>query len=295
MAAAMVGDHGERLMSPRSPLHGIPFAKMTGSGNDFVFFDGRHVALTRVTSPEMIQAICNRNNGIGADGLVVLEPASPSADVRIHYFNSDGTPADLCGNATLCSTAMSAMLGLADASGMTLTTPAGLIASRMVEGLPEIDLQPVTAIRADMPIDLMPGEQRIGFAMAGIPHLVILCADADRVDVEGRGPLLRRHAASGPPGANVNWVSPMPGGQWRYRTFERGVEAETLACGTGAVATAVLLTTWGLAAASTVTIRTSSGRDLDVRLTATLSPASGYKPILRGEGRIVFQGVIESI
>jgi diaminopimelate epimerase len=282
-------------MSARSALYGIAFAKMTGSGNDFVFFDGRDVPLERVTSPEIIRSICNRNNGIGADGIVVLEPARPDADVRIHYFNSDGTPADLCGNATLCSTAMSAMLGLAADSGMTLTTPAGLIASRLMAGLPEIDLQPVRAIRADMPIELGTGEQRLGFAVAGIPHLVILCADADKVDVAGRGPLLRRHAASGPAGANVNWVSPMPGGQWRYRTFERGVEGETLACGTGAVATAVLLTAWGLAAASTVTIRTSSGRDLEVRLAAGASPESGYQPTLRGEGRVVFRGVIESI
>lgn len=291
----MVGDHGERLMSPGSALHGIPFVKMTGSGNDFVFFDGRHVSLERVTSPEIIQSICNRHNGIGADGIVILEPALPRADVRIHYFNSDGTPADLCGNATLCSTAMSAMLGLAGDSGMTLTTPAGLISSRIVAGLPEIDLQPVTSIRADMPIDLMPGEQRIGFAVAGIPHLVILCADADQVDVEGRGPLLRRHEAAGSLGANVNWVSPMPNGHWRYRTFERGVEGETLACGTGAVATAVLLTSWGLAAAPTVTIRTSSGRDLNVRLSTTTEPLAGYQPTLRGEGRVVFRGVIESI
>lgn len=279
-------------MTPGSTLHGIVFAKMTGSGNDFVFFDGRDVPIERVTSPEMIKAICNRNNGIGADGIVVLEPAHPAADVRIHYFNRDGTPADLCGNATLCSTAMSAMLGLASDSGMTLTTPAGLIASRVDDGLPEIDLQPVSAIRPDLSIDLAAGEARIGFALAGIPHLVVLCADADQVDVEGRGPLLRRHSAAGPAGANVNWVSSMPGGQWRYRTFERGVEGETLACGTGAVATAVLLTAWGLATASTVTIRTSSGRDLQVRLVAT---GTGFRPTLRGEGRVVFRGVIESI
>ncbi|QJR35088.1 diaminopimelate epimerase [Gemmatimonas groenlandica] len=280
------------MTAPLSTLRGIPFAKMTGSGNDFVFFDGRDVPLERVTSPEVIQSICNRHNGIGADGIVVLEPARPEADVRIHYFNSDGTPADLCGNATLCSTSMSAMLGLAADSGMTLTTPAGLIASRVGDGLPEIDLQPVSGIRPAMPIDLVVGEERIGFAIAGIPHLVILCADADAVDVEGRGPLLRRHQASGPAGANVNWVSPMVGGQWRYRTFERGVEGETLACGTGAVATAVLLTAWGLVAPSTVAMRTSSGRDLEVRLTAT---ESGFRPTLRGEGRVVFRGVIDSI
>lgn len=280
------------MTSPIATVRGIPFAKMTGSGNDFVVFDGRNVLLERVTSPEMITSICNRHNGIGADGIVFLESARPDADVRIHYFNSDGTPADLCGNATLCATAMSAMLGLASESGMTLTTPAGPIASRLAAGMPEIDLQPVTTACIDVAIDTVEGEQRIGFAVVGVPHLVILCVDADQVDVEGRGPLLRRHQASGPSGANVNWVSPMPGGQWRYRTFERGVEGETLACGTGAVATAVLLTAWGLAQASTVTIRTSSARDLEVRLTAA---EAGYRPTLRGEGRVVFRGVIESL
>lgn len=279
-------------MPQATTLRGIPFAKMTGSGNDFVFFDGRDVSIERVTSPEVIQSICNRHNGIGADGIVVLEPARPEADVRIHYFNSDGTPADLCGNATLCSTSMSAVLGLAADSGMTLTTPAGLITSRVDDGLPEIDLQPVSGIRTSMPIDLVNGEERVGFAVAGIPHLVILCADAERVDVAGRGPMLRWHQASGPAGANVNWVSPMEGGRWRYRTFERGVEGETLACGTGAVATAVLLTSWGLATTSTVTIRTSSGRDLEVRLHVT---ETGFRPTLRGEGRVVFRGVIDSI
>lgn len=294
MASPLVGDYGERVTSPIAtlPLRSIPFAKMTGSGNDFVVFDGRDVLLERVTSPEMIISICNRHNGIGADGIVFLESGHPDADVRIHYFNSDGTPADLCGNATLCSTAMSAMLGLASASGMTLTTPAGPIASRLAAGMPEIDLQPVATVCLDVAIDTVEGEQRIGFAVVGVPHLVILCEDADQVDVERRGPFLRRHQASGPTGANVNWVSPMPGGRWRYRTFERGVEGETLACGTGAVATAVLLTAWGHAQASTVTIRSSSARDLEVRLTAA---ETGYQPTLRGEGRVVFRGVIESL
>ncbi len=292
LAASLVGHHGERVMPPGPTLQGLAFAKMTGSGNDFVFFDGRAVPRDLVTSPEVVRSICNRHNGIGADGVVVIEPAHPDADVRIHYVNSDGTPADLCGNATLCSTALSALLGLSAASGMTLATPAGLIASRLAAGLPEIDLQPVTAIRTAMPIDLTAGEQRVGFAVAGIPHLVILCADAHLVDVDDRGPLLRRHPASGSAGANVNWVSPMPGGRWRYRTFERGVEGETLACGTGAVATAVLLAAWGLSTDPSIMIRSSSGRDLEVRLTTT---ASGVQPTLRGEGRVVFRGVIESI
>jgi diaminopimelate epimerase len=295
----MVGDFRAVLMtSIANTLRGIPFAKMTGSGNDFVFFDGRTVPISDVTSPEAIRRICNRHNGIGADGVVALESVTGDADVRIHYFNSDGTPADLCGNATLCSTALSAELGLASPSGMRLTTGAGLITSRMHE-LPEIDFQPVHQITAAMPIALAEGETRVGFVMAGIPHLVIFTENADTIDVGGRGPGLRWHEATGPSGANVNWVSPLPNGHWRYRTFERGVEGETLACGTGAVATAVMLAEWGLATGGAVSILTSSGRTLEVHLSATPPSETGvqrgYLPTLRGEGRVVFRGVIADI
>ncbi|HEY0930242.1 MAG TPA: diaminopimelate epimerase [Gemmatimonas sp.] len=277
-------------------LRGLPFVKMTGSGNDFVFFDGRTTPIDLVTSPEAIKSICNRYNGIGADGLVVLEPLSHDADVRVHYYNSDGTPADLCGNATLCSTALSARWGLADASGMRLSTGAGLINSRL-DHLPAISLQPVTDIREEIgvPIEMTQGN-RVGFAVAGIPHLVILCDDADAVDVAGAGPSLRWHPSTGAAGANVNWVSPRADGSWRYRTFERGVEGETLACGTGAVATAVLLSAWGLSTEPSTTIRTSSGRDVEVSL-ETLSEAGvrGFRPTLRGEGRVVFEGSIVAL
>jgi diaminopimelate epimerase len=160
---------------------------------------------------------------------------------------------------------------------------------------PEIDLQPVTDIREAIAVDLEHGEHRVGYAMVGVPHLVILCDDADRVDVSGRGPGLRRHPALGAAGANVNWVSPLPGGHWRYRTFERGVEGETQACGTGAVATAILLSRWGLAGSAPVAIRTSSGRDLVVRLAPAGDGTEAVRPSLRGEGRIVFAGRIESV
>ncbi|MBL0172388.1 MAG: diaminopimelate epimerase [Gemmatimonadaceae bacterium] len=277
-------------------LNGLPFAKMTGSGNDFVFFDGRQVDISRVISPEAIQAICNRHNGIGADGIVILEALKPpelgmsalTSQARILYFNSDGTPADLCGNATLCSTVMAVELGLATVSGMGLDTPSGRIASRVVDGLPEIELQPVTSVQADMAIGIGDGELRIGFAVAGIPHVVVLCEDADAIDLETRGPTLRHHPATGAKGANVNWVSRRSDDTWRYRTFERGVEGETQACGTGAVAAAILLTTWELAK-SPIRIRSSSGRDLEVRLERS---ADAWRPTLRGEGRVIYRGTI---
>lgn len=277
-------------------LRGLAFAKMTGSGNDFVFFDGRESDVQHVMQPDAIVAICNRHNGIGADGVVVLEPSAPLTaapsqsgfDATIHYFNSDGSSADLCGNATLCSTVMAALLGFGAPEGMTLATPAGLIRSRLSHMLPEIDLQPVSTVLTDIDVAPASGESRIGFAVAGIPHLVVLTTDAEQIDVAARGPMLRWHERAGATGANVNWVSAMPDGRWRYRTFERGVEGETLACGTGAVATAILLTAWGLAS-SPVTIRTSSGRDLVVHLTHR---DHQWLPTLRGEGRVVFRGRI---
>jgi diaminopimelate epimerase len=271
---------------------------MTGSGNDFIFFDGRVVPKALVTRPETIKAICNRFNGIGGDGLVVLEPGGPSGDARILYFNSDGTPADLCGNATLCSLRLSSEIGLGEGAGMSLLTPAGAIAGRLRGGVPEIDLQPVTDIRPVMEIERVSGEQRIGFTTAGIPHLVVLCDDIATVRLGERGPLLRHHPTTGVAGANVNWVSRDADGSWAYRTFERGVEGETLACGTGAVATAIMLREWDLTD-SPVELRTSSGRTLDVTLRSfdgdETTVADGWMPSLRGEGRLVFTGLIETL
>jgi len=291
-------------------LRGVEFVKMTGSGNDFVFFDGRSTPVDLLTSPDVIAAICNRHNGIGADGIVILSPASKesdipagaaigagseSADALIRYFNSDGSPADLCGNATLCSSRLAVELGLADADSMGLLTPAGVIRARLEDTGPEIDLQPVAGVVVDVAgIEREAGETRVGFAVAGIPHLVVLCDDAEQVGVPGRGPGLRRHVALGAAGANVNWVSARADGTWRYRTFERGVEGETLACGTGAVATAVLLDAWGLATAP-VTVRSSSGRDLAVRFRDAMRYSGVWQPSLRGEGRVTFRGRIATL
>lgn len=267
---------------------------MTGSGNDFVLFDGRSVDGTLVTQPEAIRAICNRHNGIGADGLVVLEPVALGADARIRYFNSDGTAADLCGNATLCSTALTALLGLGDPAGMRLITDAGLIASRLGPHGPEIDVAPVRDVRDVVPIELAPGERRIGFAVAGVPHLVVLVNEVRAVDVEGRGAVLRRHVAVGPGGANVNFASQDMEGRWHYRTYERGVEGETLACGTGSIATAILLERWALASSPT-TIWTRSEKPLTVSVRREANVNAGYLPSLQGEGRVVFRGTIGSL
>jgi len=270
VAAPVVVDHGAAVSRE--------FYKLTGSGNDFIFFDLGQPADTFI-SHDVVQALCARGTGVGADGVVfVIRPPMPSA-LMIHYLNADGSRAELCGNATLCTVRLASLLGLA--GELTIMTGAGEIAGRLVEDQPEIDLAPVSSLVEDQPLAARPAvARRIGYAVAGVPHLVVLVDDVDTIDVLGDGAALRRDPLLGAAGANVNFVS-LAGGL-RMRTYERGVEGETLACGTGAVATAALLAAWGLAT-SPVSLMTRSGSVLTVRFT-------GDRPSLAGEGRLVFTG-----
>lgn len=300
MAPAVVGNHGPGLTTRLSNLddpdsamsaqatgdaeRGREFFKLCGSGNDFVFLDARERPAGALAEPAWIQRVCARATGVGADGVVFLEP-SAVGEVRMAYYNSDGTRATLCGNATLCTTRLSVELGIVDPAGFVIETDAGPIRARIHDGEPEIEMPAVQDVTADARgIAAGPGEERIGFAVAGVPHLVVRVAEVEAVDLDARGRELRHHATLAT-GANVNFVSPAPSGAgWRMRTYERGVEGETLACGTGAVACAVILAAWE-AAADAAVIVTSSGRALTVRPAA--SPGSG--PTLAGEGRIVFR------
>jgi diaminopimelate epimerase len=270
---------------------GRPFYKMSGSGNDFVMIDARSEPPGRLAEAAVVQRVCARGTGVGADGIVFIEK-SPVAEVRLTYLNADGSRADLCGNATLCTTRLALELGVGSPDGLQIETDSGLIAARLVDGLPEIDLQPVSQVQPDATqIPPISGERRVGFALVGVPHLVILCDDVSTVDVVGRGRPLRSHPSL-PHGANVNFVSKDPKGRWRMRTYERGVEAETLACGSGSVATAILLTSWGLAN-GLVDLQTRSGRSLKIRLA---KPNSGaWSPSLSGEGVVVFEGRLSEI
>jgi diaminopimelate epimerase len=263
---------------------GREFLKLSGSGNDFVFVDTRSQGPGPLTSPEMIGAICSRGTGIGADGIVFVE-GSDRADVRMIYLNADGSRADLCGNATLCTARVARELGIVSKKEFLIETDVGPLAARFDGDTPEIDLRPVTEVRPDAGLPLERGESRMGFAQAGVPHLVIAVADLDAVDVVARGRPLRRHSTL-PNGANVNFVHEESDGAFSYRTYERGVEAETLACGTGAVAIATLLLAWSLAR-SPVLLRTRSGRELRVRLTG---PPDAPTPSLAGDARIVYRG-----
>lgn len=268
---------------------GQPFYKMTGSGNDFVVFDSTGGKAARLENSRTVQTLSARGTGVGADGVVFVEGAGPD-EVRMRYYNADGSEAALCGNASLCSTRLAVELGMADAGGFLLHTAAGTLRARMRDGLPEVDLEPVTEFRADASdLGRKPTEGRLGYAVAGVPHVVVEVPDLERIDINGRGAELRHHRAL-QDGANVNFVAKGPRG-FSYRTFERGVEGETLACGTGAVATAIMLSDWGESGQETTLWTRSS-----LPLVVTLRRENGaWYPSLRGEGRIVFEGRLRDI
>jgi diaminopimelate epimerase len=271
-------------------LDGQRFYKMTGSGNDFVVFDATDGAAAHLENTATIRALSARGTGVGADGVVFIEKWG-EGDVRMRYYNSDGSEAALCGNASLCSTNLAVDLGLAQRGGFLLHTAAGTLKARIRDGLPEVDLELVDDVRADAPdLGRRSGESRLGYACVGVPHVVVEVGDLETVDLEGRGSALRNHPSLAK-GANVDFVTARSDGTFGYRTYERGVEGETLACGTGAVATAILLSSWGESGRETV-LWTRSG----LPLTVTLRPAGkGWLPSLRGEGRTVFEGSIRDL
>lgn len=265
---------------------GRSFYKLSGSGNDFVFVDVRREPAGELETPSVIEAICARGTGVGADGIVFLGQSN-TATIAIRYLNSDGSLAALCGNATLCAARMARELGMAPRrqEDFSIWTDSGVVQARFRGEAPEIDLQPVSEFQESFDTELQEGEHRIGFIRVGVPHLVVLCENVRTAEVAERGRDLRHHHNLRD-GANVNFVSRL-GDRWQIRTYERGVENETLACGTGAVGTGLLLAVWGQTRGDHVELETRSGRTLRVY---HRSDRERFYPSLSGEARIVYVG-----
>lgn len=272
---------------------GTVFYKMTGSGNDFIMLDGRHSRLDQ-WPVEKIVAICDRRMGAGADGFVILTPTGTPGEIRFDFLNNDGSRAGMCGNAALCSTRLAVFLELATAEGMTLLTDSGRVRTRcMGPGhmaeilLPDFDLP--------VPVEVEPRSGESGFFLAtvGVPHLVVVTEDVSAVDIMGRGRELRFHPASGPTGANVNFISPPSNGSrdpWRIRTYERGVEGETLACGTGTVAAAFVADSLGR---HPLPAEWQTVRGIRLGVSGARQGPKGTNAWLLGEGRLVYAGVVQ--
>jgi diaminopimelate epimerase len=239
---------------------GIPFSKLNGSGNDFLLIDARDGVLDGIDRPVFASRVCDRKRSVGADGLIVIE-SSRSADFRWDFYNADGSRAEMCGNGGRCAARFAAARKIAGPE-MSFETLAGTIRASVSGRRVKLQMTRPTGLAVDRALTLG-GESFIySFLDTGVPHAVLFVPDVARVDVAGIGRGIRRHEAFAPRGTNVDFAQAGEG-ELLVRTYERGVEGETLACGTGAVASAILAAVRGIASPP-VTVRTSGGEILKV-------------------------------
>jgi len=259
----------------------IPFYKMSGAGNDFIFIDNRDGKANSIDRQTLITKACARNVSVGADGLVLIENSKGNTDFLWRFYNCDGSEAEMCGNASRCAGRFAYMNGIAGKK-MTFDTIAGVIEAEIKEGVNvKVQLTAPFDERADYTVNLNGEILPISSINTGVPHVIWFVDDIENIDIMKYGSGIRYHADFAPAGTNVN-LCQMIDGQLRIRTYERGVEGETMACGTGCVAAAIFAVKKGVAK-SPVTCKTSSGLLLTVYI-------ENGKVYLEGEARVVYKG-----
>jgi diaminopimelate epimerase len=218
----------------------LRFTKMNGAGNDFILIDNRAGEIHLDSS--QIARLCDRHRGVGADGVLLLEKASNNADFRMRYFNADGGEAEMCGNGARCFARFANKM--AKASGkISFDTQAGMIAAELFNDLVTLQMTEPTDLRISMKLPVTNEGKTVHFINSGVPHVVIPVSRVDDVDVRREGSAIRYHNTFSPKGANVNFIGKLGPKKIAVRTYERGVEDETLACGTGVVASALIFAT----------------------------------------------------
>lgn len=288
----------------------VPFYKMHGCGNDFVFIDNRAARVPEADMADWARAVCRPHTGVGADGLVFLEAASPAWKARPagaaraadtadggprpdyiwHFYNADGSRATMCGNASRCAALLAVRLGLAGPDHL-IGTDAGLVRASVnqEEGTAEVELPPVRDVRPAVSLDVGGASFLVLHADTGVPHAVIFMdsdAEVEAADVRRAGAAIRYHPHFAPAGVNVNFAAVIAPSVLRLRTYERGVEDETLACGTGAAATAYLAFRQGLTGPDARLV-TSGGETLGIRIRGD---ERGDRPLLSGRASMAFTG-----
>ena len=242
----------------------VEFVKMNGAGNDFVLLDNRAGNLS--LSREQVVQLCHRQRGVGADGLMLLVPCkSGKADWAWDFYNSDGSTAEMCGNGARCfARYIQRVVGASER--ITFETLAGVISAEFKGERVAIGLTAPHGLRLNEHVTLAGGVQTIHSLNTGVPHAVLFVEDADKAMVQPLGNEIRFHAHFAPRGTNVNFVQLLGHGRIRVRTYERGVEGETLACGTGVTASA-LITSRLHGFASPVRVQVQGGDEMEVSFT----------------------------
>ena len=276
----------------------IPFLKMQGAANDFVVVDHRAAFLPEGDArlEPLVRRLCDRRRGVGADGVLLLERGPggvqhPGLDFAMRYFNADGRPAEFCGNGARCLARLALDLGLGSGGEVRFQTAVGVQRARRSADGTGIELHFGKVERCG-PVETveMLGRTFTGRrVLAGVPHFVVPVERVEWVPVKEWGSALRHHPAFGPAGTNVDFVARLAPGRVAMRTYERGVEDETLACGSGAMASAI----WAAAEGDSppIAIVTAGGDELRVGLAPLdTSNGAGWDVRLSGPAEVVYRG-----
>jgi len=266
----------------------LRFTKMNGAGNDFVMIDNRsgEVRLAR----EQIVRICDRHRGVGADGILLLEKSTNGADFRMRYYNADGGEAEMCGNGARCFARFAKKTAGAP-DKISFETPAGLIGAQLHEELVTLQMSEPSDLRMNVRLQIENEEAVVHYINSGVPHVVVPVSRIDVLDVRGKGEKMRQHKLFAPKGANVNFLEKRGPKKIAIRTYERGVEDETLACGTGVVASALIFAAMQ-DVSGTVGVLVRGGSELTVGFDR--SGGGQFRHVtLTGPAEFVFEGTIE--
>lgn len=263
----------------------IPFAKLSGAGNDFVIIDNRQNILPDNTA-EFVRKVCARRISVGADGLLLVEK-SDLADFKMRYFNSDGGEVETCGNGARCIARFAYMEKVVPSVEMKFETRAGVYSALVMEDTVKLRMSDAVGMRLDFPLILSDGMHNISFANTGVPHVIFFADDLEKTDVVKLGRETRYHKDFQPEGTNANFIRVRDRGSLDIRTYERGVEDETLACGTGCIAAAIITAAKGKTS-SPVAAHTRGGYLLKVYF--KLEPGGAKEVFLEGDARVIYRG-----
>jgi len=264
----------------------LKFTKMSGAGNDFVVFDNRDGRIPEERAA-FVRRTCARRLGVGADGVLLVERSEP-ADFKMRYYNADGGEAEMCGNGGRCISRYAYLHGIAGEK-MTFETIAGRYRAEMVGEHVRLEMIPPKDIRLQFDINVDGNELTVNFIHTGVPHVVLFANRIDDIDVRELGRKIREHEKFAPAGTNANFVQVVDPGHIRIRTYERGVEDETLACGTGTVA-AVLVGALLKRLRSPVEAVAQSGLILTVHF--DLQEQKFVEVFLEGNAEVIFEGTL---
>jgi diaminopimelate epimerase len=258
----------------------VKFTKMSGTGNDFIIIDHRQEIIAPENQSTFCQAVCRRNFSVGADGLILIEN-SDTADFSWKFFNADGTDAEMCGNGARCAARFAFDNNIAPEK-MTFNTIAGIIEAECGKFV-KIKLTEPFGFTDGREIDL-DGKKIVYSINTGVPHAVCFVDNIAEAPVEKWGPVIRYHDFFSPAGTNVNFVGKSGSGSLVVRTYERGVEGETMACGTGAVAAAAIGVGLNMVEAP-VAVITSGGEKLNIHL-----PEFNFEKSKKISGSVFLEG-----